>query len=644
MQCLTKKIVQELLDVNGYITAAELSERIGVSSSSVKHNINNVKKELKKIKVNLLSVPKKGLFLEADKEDKLKIMKILEEGDSIDSFAYRKNYILDILFEYKSSYTIQLFSEELYTSRNIIQRDLQYIEKLLKQYELKLIKKRNYGITIEGNEFNIRQAIIDKNMYKPNHYKNLINKEKNEINDIRIENKKKNYLLNTYKEVNFNKIINALHEVEEYLDFTYSDISFSQIVEYIAISLKRIKQGNIIETEIGSKRNKIDEKYLNAAKKILKNLLENKKLDEEEVYYLAARLLILSVDKNQKEFITQKSYSLAKEFLKQIESIINNNKLSKNYTLIEELCILFERLRFMKSCKMILWDEINQDVKEQYSSLYGICLAALCNVEEVFKITFKPDDVARIVILIEGAIIDQDKGYEAILITASDKSISRYISYKISNGIKKLDIKEVINFNKLDTNSFNEDDLIISTIPVDVENAICISKEVSKKDIDKIKKELEKRKSHETTVNNIRKIFNINLLKCDLYVKNKEEVIENICSTLKENGYVDEHFIKRVWERENRTSTSIGFGIAIPHVFKQSVKKTGVSVVRLKYPLMWDNDEKVNIVILLAMDIDSKEELKELLKKIYGFIDDENRRKELIEAKDEEEMLKILKR
>ena len=91
---------------------------------------------------------------------------ILEALDSYangnpESFYYRKNYILDILFNYPANYTVQLFSEELCVSRKMIEKDLKMIEEYLATFHLELSKVQNQGISIVGREFDIRQAIVD---------------------------------------------------------------------------------------------------------------------------------------------------------------------------------------------------------------------------------------------------------------------------------------------------------------------------------------------------------------------------------------------------------------------------------------------------------------------------------------------------
>ena len=166
MKNLVKKIIRTLLDVHDYMTADELARIVNVSVSSIKHNIKDVREELKKYDIELLSIPRKGFCLDIDNSQRALTLQEIDNANSPDSFSFRKNYILDTLFQYNSVYTIQLFADELYVSRSIIRKDLQYITNILERHDLTLMKKRNYGIVIEGNEFNIRQAMIEHNIKK----------------------------------------------------------------------------------------------------------------------------------------------------------------------------------------------------------------------------------------------------------------------------------------------------------------------------------------------------------------------------------------------------------------------------------------------------------------------------------------------
>jgi biotin operon repressor len=123
---MTEKTIRLLLEQKEPITTSVIANEIGVSRSSIKHNLDYVKKTLQKAGVLLNSIPGKGVWLSADDHQRKAVLQLLQENsDHSSSYNYRKKYILDVLFEYNSSYTIQLFAEELNVARNVITKDLE---------------------------------------------------------------------------------------------------------------------------------------------------------------------------------------------------------------------------------------------------------------------------------------------------------------------------------------------------------------------------------------------------------------------------------------------------------------------------------------------------------------------------------------
>lgn len=84
--------------------------------------------------------------------------------------------------------------------------------------------------------------------------------------------------------------------------------------------------------------------------------------------------------------------------------------------------------------------------------------------------------------------------------------------------------------------------------------------------------------------------------------KNKDEVLEVVFKTLKDNG-CNELYIDSILEREKIGSFNIGQMIAIPHgTYEASsyITKSMIYVWQLKKPIQWD-DSEVKLVIALAL-------------------------------------------
>ena len=163
MNNLQEKVIRAMVEMYGFYSIEELSEMTEISVSSIKHSLNEIAGQIEEYGAKLLRVPRKGICMVATDQERESIVEQLDSyaNSNPESFFYRKNYILDILFHFPADYTIQLFSEELCISRKIVQKDLDEIRKYLDKFHLKLIKRKNKGIKIYGHEFDFRQAIVD---------------------------------------------------------------------------------------------------------------------------------------------------------------------------------------------------------------------------------------------------------------------------------------------------------------------------------------------------------------------------------------------------------------------------------------------------------------------------------------------------
>ena len=641
MKNLVKKIIRTLLDVHDYMTADELARIVNVSVSSIKHNIKDVREELKKYDIELLSIPRKGFCLDIDNSQRALTLQEIDNANSPDSFSFRKNYILDTLFQYNSVYTIQLFADELYVSRSIIRKDLQYITNILERHDLTLMKKRNYGIVIEGNEFNIRQAMIEHNIKK---YSVSDSFELPEDLDRRFDSKKYSYFRNTYENIDMSKILTAVQKLEEELDITFSDDSFYQLLEYIIVSLIRMKNEKFITSQKPESSLELNESCFTAAQNLFNSIVKAETAGLElESTYLAARLMVYRTCTGN--ILSSNKYykNIAKKFISGIGGVIGETTLSQKNHLIRDIAAFYEIIKFRNDYQIITWNDIHHDIKERFASLYGMCLAQLHDIEDELNVDFTQDDVAWIVLLLHNTIVETVKSKEAVLITASDKQTSRYMANKLMEKIMGLDVKEISHYKNFKMKKSLKPPLIITTVALNINNSAFISKEVNEDDIELIQKKIGEKFYDEIISSNIfEEVFHRELVLCDLYAKDKKDAISKICNLMMEKGYVSEGFEEKVLERENKTPTSIGSQIAIPHVFKDCVKKTAIAAVRLKYPVLWCGEDKVKIILLMALDINSKNKMKKLLQKLYTFIDNPEKQVHLLDVENSEEMFQVL--
>ncbi|WP_461205629.1 PTS sugar transporter subunit IIA [Clostridium sp. DL1XJH146] len=143
------------------------------------------------------------------------------------------------------------------------------------------------------------------------------------------------------------------------------------------------------------------------------------------------------------------------------------------------------------------------------------------------------------------------------------------------------------------------------------------------------------------------KIINDNLIELNLEETSKIEVIGFMADLLYNEGRLNEKekYIKAVLEREELTSTAVGFGVGIPHGKSNSVKIPSVVFGRSTKGIKWDDTDEalVNLVFLLAIPeaAASNQHLKILAALSRKLMNDEFREM-LLNTQDEEALINEL--
>lgn len=97
----------------------------------------------------------------------------------------------------------------------------------------------------------------------------------------------------------------------------------------------------------------------------------------------------------------------------------------------------------------------------------------------------------------------------------------------------------------------------------------------------------------------------------DMDAPDKTTALKMMIQRLVDHGNVSDGdaFLKDVFHREDEMPTYIGFQIGLPHSQSQYVKHSAVCVGRLKQPITWHGDDKVNLIFMIAVPTEAKGKL-----------------------------------
>lgn len=638
---MTAQMVHLLLKFNEPISTATIADMIAVSQSSVKIHLDDAQHLVEAAGGHLIKQPGFGIQLDATLQSREKLLQMLtSQTDHSYSYYYRKKYILDILFSGAQNYTVQLFADDLYVGKNIILKDIERIGHWLDHFEVSLEKRRHYGVALVGRESDIRQAIMEHNRS----YGFLENKEvecdENVNLDYRIRQIFSNYMNIQYPDNEYYALQNALLNAENDLHVNYIDRLFGRLIEYMAIARFRIMHGcSIPKSEMSGTGEIVSRPEYIVSASIFREL--KMIVCPSEIQNFATYLLAFAKHQSP-ELMNEddEEVIISRQFIRSIGEIMSVS-LDMDQELVCAMTCFLKRFRVYHQYGIHMKSSFNAVIKKNSSSIFAVCMAAIQEVEPGLGFVLNDGEIAEIALIVSNSVEKTKRPVEAILITGTDGYTSRYIANRISAFVPELHFVSILSNDGTNQQPLPKGKLIISTIALRGDSIVLISKLVNAADVGLIQRALVKYQAKDispTQKLSFVQIFSMDAIICDSNLKTRSEVIQYGCELLRANGKVTREFEASAIEREVSSPTAIGNGVAIPHGAQEHILEACIAVIRLRHAIAWTDEDRVDIVFVLALKFDSATKIQGFFGNFYALIDNPAILSRLRKAKDKEQI------
>lgn len=639
------EIIKILLNTDEPLVADELAERLRVSNKTIRNDLKKIEEYLIKRGLKLLKKPGTGIMIEGPENKKLDLSTELSSSVKfMEPFSpeARKNYILRRLFMSNKNITIKELAEELYVSKVTIHKDLESVEEWLSKYNLKLIKKTNYGIEISGDEENWRNAAAS-----------LIvsNKGQDEIKELlyddytgRIDYK----TLTRLKElidIDYKKLEKIVSNMESRLEFMFSDEAFISLIIHIAISMERLRRNKDIRLskDVLNKLKRHEEYTIaeKAAKEIEENF--NIKLPDSEVGYILLHILGAKMQQNKLDDIDIEikedenidiAVTMAKEIIKIAEKALSVD-FSGDSQLLNGLILHLKPTINRLKYGLTLRNPILDQIKENYPDIFGVAWMTSTVFEKYIGKKAGEEELGYITLHLGAAFERAKKPLRALVVCSSGIGTSQLLAVRLERWFKNIEVVDIVSSLSLNDVMSDNVDFIISTVSVESNKPVInITPLLTQSDIKKLENFIDE--YYES-----KKIVDVEIIDVDREFEEKITLLKYVVSELIRTGYVKNEYLDDVLKREEVSSTYIGNGIAIPHGYPDNVNKSVISVTRLKKPISW-GDGDVTLVIMVSINAADIKYASRFFRKLYNNIDDTNFRENLLKMKDKKEIEKLL--
>ncbi|MFD1413174.1 BglG family transcription antiterminator [Oceanobacillus jeddahense] len=609
-----KQILHLLLTSEKPLTSQELAVEIHVSSKTIRNDIKNLQPLLADYGLEIVSVRGKGYTLTDNDQEKMAafLQHYMEQNIPVEP-EDRVHFLLEKLLLQTDYIKIDEITEKIYVSRSTLQSDLRQVRKILADYQLTLKQKPNYGIKVEGDEMQIRFCIAEWLFQQST---SLLRYDI----DLPILNEKELNMIS-------NTILSNLRQSK----IVISDINLHNLITHMAISVRRLRENNTIQTKIDDASLQDTMEY-QVAQKILREIEEDLFITfpHNEVAYLTIHLMgtkLLSPE----DSTTKPHQVIDTDILRLAELIIERIDQQYDFHLQEDeelklalalhLKPAMNRYQYQMNIRNPMLDEI----KMNYPLSFEAAVAGSEVLIEEKSIQINEDEIAYLALHIEVAqerrkqILSNKK--RCLIVCASGMGSAHLLKYKLKNLFSEdLVIVGTTEMHNLKYHSLDYIDLIITTIPIPWDTGkpvIQVSTILGKTDLSKIKVLLNR--SKDMTDHYLHESFTY--LQQDF--NHPDSILHFMCNEMYKAGFANDNYLDSVLQRENYAPTSFGNLVAIPHPLEPENTHTFWSVMTLVKPIKWGN-KPVQLIFLLSVQKGKQKEIKTMFEELGDLLEDKD--------------------
>lgn len=613
-----RKLLSILSEQKGIITGAELGQKIEVSDRTIRNDILELNRVLKKINVNIESIRGKGYLLNV--KDSSILHKLIYTEDSLLTQEDRVRYLVIRLIRLNEDINIGELEDEMFVSRTTLEKDMRVVDERYskKMPYLKLNRKEN-AIFFEDNEEKKRVVLNE-----------LFSKEWDYNSEEGM-----NFRDSLFDPKVFDIISVNIKEFLKKYEIKLNDVGLVYFVFTVVIASLRIEEGHSLLVEVQEKNNNpsVTKGIYELADKLEKVL--NVSFNKFERDYFAFILMLKRIpnynDINRNNIAEYVDF----KYIKIVESLIDQVKkeylldFTKDDELFIGLVLHIQTLVGKLRCEYELKSTVLDMLKNKYPLSFEMSLIFINYFKSMFNIEIQENELSYIAAHLGAAtrrLVDNMSTSEIIVAVINHLNYSSFqlLKTKFQSIYGKI-IKIVGPFSVYEKEEIAASDatFVLSTVKIkdfqlNGKKEIVVSPFLENEDLLLINKCLDEIKRdfiHPKLPLGIKEYFNEEIFHYGLDIDSKEKVITFLAQELLKKEYVESEFLESVLERENISSTAFESGIAIPHPISNCCNKTIISVAILKKPIIWQG-QKVRCVLLLSI----REEDKKYLVRFFDLV------------------------
>lgn len=464
-----RQILLTLLSEKEVISVKNLSQKVNVSKRTVQRELDYISYILKNYKISLCSKTGAGIWLEGEESQKQKLLDLLENQDELDfaDKSERRNSLILELLRDQSPKKLYYYANLFSVSEATVSKDMEQIEPWFQKFDLQIIRKQGYGVSLQGSEKKFREAIryfIAKYMDTP-----ILNQlfEENDTSTpkmVGVQKIKSHYQL--LDEEIIKRVGTCLASIPDDRIKRITEESYIGLLLHVTIAIERLQNGEVIESNAELLNKLKEDKDYNLALLIVNSLEKEFSIEipDIEIAFICLHIKgskIQRANEEENDAVLPDHKGEIKDLVQGI-IIAYDSKLADILSADEDFvnglsAHLRPTLVRLRNQMPIENPHLNE-IKESYSEVYENCIKVARFLEEKIGYLIPEAEIGYLAIHFGAAIVrlesekEKKRTVNVGLVCASGIGISRLMSSKLQKYLKSRAI--LTTYGKIDLNPF----------------------------------------------------------------------------------------------------------------------------------------------------------------------------------------------
>ena len=616
-------ILKLLRKSDRFITVRTIANYFRVSERSIHYDLNMVKSFLQDLDIHLTSMPNKGLMLKLTPKQRVTIKRVLQQATTFVLSGDNLTRALAIRIIFEQTTTLNRLGLIYKVSRSKIYHYIPDVNDLIKKYGLMLEKKPSKGISIIGNEFDIRCAFgaiasefLEKSYIGLNKLLELFSHEAIDRSTQLIERYERQANIQFSDEAKRDLLLN--------LCFQFRRISDHQYVQYPDTEIKRLIENPkfpVVE-KIFKLFSSLSEANTVSGGDALANQPAPVTVPMDEIVYSLNQFKLSKISlplKNTFLSIDKEAQQASLYFAREASKVMGVDFTSDD-EFIRGLSYHLQVSLYRIKNHLPIENSLTEQVKYKFRFIYEITRKIIIKMERLIDVSFPEDEIAYIAMHL-GASYDRHPNHgftpSALVICGSGLATSSLLASRLRVMMPEIKIKGPINLASLEHTDISKVDFIVSTVPINFnkKKVIVVNPLLESNDLAKLRKIILKN-VYEKQISELLKInqcqpsttlgalIPTNCIQLKRHIFNWREAIISASRPLLDQGNITQNYVDAMINAVEKLGPYMVFipSVAMVHAsYKDGVRKNGISLLTLAHPIHFGDRTNVKVSIVFVM-------------------------------------------